>query len=636
MKANQPRIDLLAPTARRWLLDQFAAAIPSNQDLSVSDWGERYVRLVGSAKSETFRKVLSPWIVEPLDRTDDGVTRMVTFRKPVQAGGSVVGEIALCRWLAIHNVGDIQYNWEDDRKADDRWQKRIEKILKKCKPVVKRWPTTTRDKTGLLVLPHCNLTVQGVFTTSNVDSDSIRFQINEEIHNWKPGRLKQAFGRTTRFWNSVTINISNAGVVNDQLDESYNSGTQQHWEVRCPGCGQFHVMRTRWEKDHPELGGLRYESDGCRRGDEYDYNKLVPTIRYQMPCGYLVRDTPNERRLVSLSARYGEPTNKGALLANRSYTLDAVSVDDIPWVQLIQEKHEALRALKYGDPEPWKRYLQQRECRNWDPEDRPIVGKVVLSSTIKKNREGLPDRAARFFALDRQQGEMVKGEFPHWWLVIRDFMQNGDSRLVWEGKCLTDDDAIGTIREHGCTMHFGVADSGDDTTHVYQFCLRHGINAIKGSGEAFFIHDLEEDKRLRPDPREPMFWHYSKGGIRDRLHWLRSSGEVKWEVPSDVSGDYKSHMESEELQSGPVGRTKEVVSFWKQLKRRNDLFVCECYNAMQAEMAGLIGERQLIATKQEKKDSPNGRPKTTRRIFSVEQPLHAMRGMPPIYPYVRR
>jgi len=612
-------------TARQWLIQKFSDAIPGSQELSVSDWGERHVKLVGSAKSQTFRKELSPWIVEPLDRTDDGVTRMVTFRKPVQAGGSVVGEIALCRWLAVHNVGDIQYNWEDDIKADERWKKRIEKILKRCPPVVRRWPNSARDKTGLLILAHCNLTVQGVFTDSNVDSDSIRFQINEEIHNWKPGRLKMAFGRTTRFWNSVAVNISNAGVLNDQLDEAFRSGTQQHWQVRCPGCRNFHVMRTRWEKEHPELGGLRYDSDGCRTGDDYDYNKLLPTIRYQMPCGCEVRDMPVERRQLSLSGCYGEPTNAGALLANRSYTLDAVAIDDIPWVQLIQEKHEALRAMKYGDPEPWKRYLQQRECRNWDPEDRPIVGKVILSSTIKKNREGLTDRAARFFALDRQQGELSKGQLPHWWLVIRDFKQNGDSRLVWEGKQLTDDDAVGTIREHGCVMHFGVADSGDDTTHVYQFCLRYGINAIKGAGEAFFLHNSKLDGKnvvtrrifavekplhsmigappvhpyirtgngIVQDPKEPMFWHYSKGGIRDRLHWLRSSGEVKWEVPSDVSNDYKAHMEAEELQFEPSGRTKEIVGVWKQLKRRNDLFVCECYNAMQAEMAGLIGDRTL-------------------------------------------
>lgn len=616
------------------ILQMFADAIPVRPVSSVVKWAEENVRLPGSARSERFDSSITPWTRAPMECADDGVTRVMTFVKPVQAGGSVVGEVALCRWLATKNSGDVQYNWQTNDKAGDRWVKRIERILKKCEPVMRRAPSDMRRHwtKGLVMFPHCNLTVQGIHTEANVASDSICYQINEEIHDaegWLPGRLQQAYNRTTAFWNSIILNISNAGYVGDQLHQAFESGTQEHWEVKCPGCGLYHVMRTEWDPKRPDLGGLRYESKVGTRSTapptesvptEYNYNLIAPTIRYQMPCGFLVRDTPSERRQLSLNGRYSEPRNAGAHRSNRSFTLEAVSVDYIPWLKLIQEKHAGLKAMRMGDPSKYCDYVRERESRFWDPQNRPLVGKVVINSALRKNREGLlshKDFFARYFALDRQQGSLRKGDTPHWWLLIRDALSNGDSQLVFEGKVETDENVIAILDEHKCLRRLGVADSGDDTVHVYQFCYRWGINAIKGGKSAWFSHGDEGNKIFAPeqplhtmmesppkydyerdpaDPNkfiphidEPMFWLYSKVGIRDRLGWLRAGGAVRWDVPDDVNEDYKRHMEAEELEEMEVGRTQERQNVYVQHADRNDLYVCECYIAMLMEKAGLIG-----------------------------------------------
>lgn len=592
-----------------WFAKAWANAQPPTFPVSGVEWACQHLLLPGSARSERYDSSITPWAIEPLNRATSGECRVVTFVKPVQSGGSVVGEAALCFWIANESGGDLQYNWTDEGKSRDRFDKRVERILKACKLVMDRAPMGDKQtghwKKGQIIFPHCNFTMQGVWQPANLDSDSIRFQVNEEVHDWEPGRLAKAYNRTTAVWNAVILNISNAGMKGGQLHQAFESGTQQHWEVRCPGCGQYHVMRTRWDAKRSKFGGLRYDADGCRLPEGfYDYNKLEKTIRYQMPCGYEVRDDPIARRALSLSGRYGEPRNKGAKLSEPSYTLEAVSVDYIPWLMLIQEKHAALRALRLGDPEPWRRYVTERECHFWDPEDRPVVGAVLLSTGIKKNREGLPNKAARFAALDRQQGSLAKGELPHWWGVIRDVDAQGNSRLVWEGKCVTDEDAADVIRRHDVPPTCVVVDSGDDTTHVYQFCLRYGFNAIKGGPEPSFSHpdgarrifSTERPLHLmlnapatKEDPaQEPLFWWYSKSGIRERLAWLRSGG-VKWEVPGDVSDDYKSHLESEELRTRKHARTGEVITEWVQIKSRNDLFVCEAYIAMLMDMAGIIG-----------------------------------------------
>jgi hypothetical protein len=210
----------------------------------------------------------------------------------------------------------------------------------------------------------------------------------------------------------------------------------------------------------------------------------------------------------------------------------------------------------------------------------------------------------------------MKNEFPYWWLVIRDFSRDASglhSLLVFEDKMETDDEVLHQLKLHECTPWHGVADSGNDTTHVYLFCLQNGINAIKGGKSIFYAHpggartiyspekplcqmlnrqqsypSIQVGRDTVPDPREPLFWLYSKSGIRERLYWLRKTTD--YQTPGDVSEDYQHHQEAEERLARKHPRTGEEIVEWIQLRKRNDQFVNEAYIAMQADMAGLIGE----------------------------------------------
>lgn len=606
-------------TELNFIRQLFLDGIP-DAPLPPLEFARKFVRLPMSARSERFDDSVTPWTREVIQQLGNPACHRLTFVGPVQSGKSTVGEIALCWWIAAQRNGDIFYNWEDDSKADERWVKRIDRILKACAPVKKIIDGLERHKyvKCMAAFQRLNLTVQGVFNAENLDSDSVRLLINEEIHNWGPGLLDKAYRRKTAFPDYFSLQISNAGSKGDQLHGAYEEGTRQVWDVKCPGCGKFHSMRTRFDEKAPHLGGLRYDSDGCKsKSGDYNYNRLAPTIRYQFPCGHTIADDHILRRGMSLAGRYSEPTNPDAPLSICSYTLDAVAVDYIPWLELIMEKHKALKALRYGDPELWYRYLRERECIFTDPNDRPMTARMVLSMDKRKDRAGMPNRYARFAALDRQQGTTREGELPHWWLVIRDADKDANTLLVYEGKCETDEDAADVIKRHGVIPRCVVCDSGDDTLHVYQFCLRHGYSAIKGGKSNTYAHvdgshriysekkpltvdrlamelvfpPLGEDEyhRIVYHHDEPMFFFYSKAGIRDRLNNLRSIPGIKWEVPGDVSDDYKLHMDSEEMKDGKDKHgypTKE----WTQIRTRNDLFVCECYIAMLMDDAELIGQ----------------------------------------------
>ena len=605
-------------------LEQYTVAAVPQAPLPIIEWAEKNVILPNSVRSARFDCSITPWLQEPLERATGSGTETVTLVKPVQSGGSVMGQILLLYWIVNPRGRFLQFNWSNDKRALEKWNSDIEPILTSCPLVQEKMARLPRfeGKKCEIDFGRVFFRMQGVFVPDNLDSDSVALQINEEIHSWEPGHLKKARGRQTAVSIAIrkAVDISNAGKKGDQLYEAFTAGTMQNWQVQCPGCNQFHSMRTHWENRHPEFGGLRYDSEGARLDNgRYDYNKIRSTVRFQMPCGYVVADDTMERRRLSLGGRFSEPTNAGAEAKHRSYTYEAVAVDYIDWVDLIKEKHEALYALRYGDPQPWRRYRTERECLFYDPEEMPISGgKIVINTAIKKKREGLGGNRLRLFALDRQRGENLKNEFPYWWMIIRDFVKDETglhSLLVFEGKMETDDEVLNQLKVHECSPWQGVADSGNDTTHVYLFCLKNGINAIKGGKTVFYTHPdgsrkaysperplasmlnrttiyplITIGKNQMPDPREPLFWLYSKSGIRERLYWLRKTTD--YQTPGDVSEEYQLHQEAEERQARRQPRTGEEIVEYIQLKKRNDQYVNECYIAMQADMAGLIGDQK--------------------------------------------
>jgi phage FluMu protein Com len=585
------------------------SAIPDPVNESASEWCDRHVMMPGSARNPRFDCSITPWLREPLDRWGDDFTRRITFVKPIQSGGSAAGEAALCHTLATASSGDVQYNWEDNKKAVKRWKKRIERILRATKPVARVWPTD-REKSQicLVIFPHLNLTVQGVHQDDNLDSDSVRFQINEEIHGWDPGRLAMADGRLTAFWDAKQFNISNASIVGDQLHEAFKSGTMQYLENKCPKCGLYHVMHTEADKEKP--GGLRYDSEGCRREDgSYDYNRLEPTIYYECEnpsCRFRIRDVPSERRALSLTGRYGEPTNTGAHLSNRSYTFEAVAVDYIPWIRLIMEKHQALAAFRRGDRDPWDRYLQRRECRFVDKKDRPTAQRIVLTPGAMKQTTK-KDGANRILFADKQRGRASEGITPHFPVVIRDYFSDR-CELVYEGLVNTEAE----VEELRAKYEVDPLDIGVDSGHkisndIYRFCAKFGYMAFKGDGnekgerKTFPHYDQDEggtfkvrrifsegelvdaylgDREGRAGKFFCMFVRFCKQSIRDRMHWARTSGEFDFQIPEDVSPTYREHMEAEELDANGV---------WVDHGRQNDFFVCELGCLLVAEMKGIIG-----------------------------------------------
>ena len=82
-----------------FIASQFLEAIPPEPEPSVVEWARRNVRLIGSARSEAYDPDVTPWTKAVIEAADDGLSRVITFVKPVQSGGSAAGEEKLASGL---------------------------------------------------------------------------------------------------------------------------------------------------------------------------------------------------------------------------------------------------------------------------------------------------------------------------------------------------------------------------------------------------------------------------------------------------------------------------------------------------------------------------------------------------------
>jgi len=457
--------------------------------------------------------------------------------------------------------------------------------------------------------------MQGAKAKGNRQSKSVRYLVNEEIKDWEPGALTDMRNRATASWNSFELNITPGGMFGDETHRLWQESSQHVFHVRCPQCQALQKPRFRSIEGKP--GGLHI----CDRSDAealalckpephvYNYAEIQRHIFYECEstgCGHRWRDTPEDRQAFVASGEY-VPQNPNALPSDKGVMWNALICPWIPWAGLMREFHTAVRAMRLGDISLYKDFVQKREAEFFDEseqsEDDPDH-KLQVSAGVTKSREGLPDRYFRGMAADKQRGEARKGDTPHYWVVIRDW-KIGASALLWEGRVELDEDLEALRLEYDVPPPLVWVDSGDGMTvlDVYRMCAKYGYTAIKGEARTRYTHQEGLDKvsrRYSPEQVATVTGSdggqynislvlYSKQGIRDLLQYARTSADFEYQIPEDVSPEYRAHNEAERLVSWHIPKTGQEVKIWRQFKKRNDLFVCECYQALLAEVMGIIG-----------------------------------------------
>ena len=151
-------------------MNLFDNSIPKNHPEDVIAWAETCGLKVDGHSFDSSRV---PQLIEPLRAMVNPRVRVGTLVKPVQSGGSTVGEILLAFWAAFF-YGQIQYNWRDQGMAEKRWDTRIRKMLLSVHDLV--WAGGRYDELICMAkFVNSTIFVQGTRADGALDSETIPF-----------------------------------------------------------------------------------------------------------------------------------------------------------------------------------------------------------------------------------------------------------------------------------------------------------------------------------------------------------------------------------------------------------------------------------------------------------------------------
>lgn len=567
-----------------------------------------------------------PYMREPMEMWQQGAPHILTIG-PNQ-GGRTTGQTAAMIWSLAKRTSPTQWNMDCEPNATAQASERFYPMIN-CvgtKPtketpedILKLWPidSSYAKKQDILWNTGVVLHIQHA-SEGNLQSNSFRFQFNDEIYRWRPGLLGEAHRRVTGAYalNGQIWDGSIPGLEKDvcQAYGQWIISSQAEWSFSCRKCDTmqpFRWMQVKWDTN-----------EKTRPGGKIDEAELSKTVRYQCAnpqCNEIYQDTERERISMNARAKYVHryPYNR---IKGYRFNVLAVNWAGVTWAKQVVQFIEARQhAKRFGDTLKLQQFFQ-RSLAEWPAEeDLRIQNRAqkthevysIVTTNWKTAR--WEDEKYRFLGADVQETYLR--------YVIRAFKPTGDSRLIAEGKAHTYEelaliaDGYDVIRDDKkrSKLPRTIIDCSYKSREVYLACIKFGFLAFRGEDkDEGFTHRIDRPNQeslivkrpySKPIILDPM-GDGSKTGkfctvigwsnlqIKDQLDKLvKGQSEVKFDVPQELSDDYKKEM------SGETRTTIDGKVRWsnrgpggKGSQRPNHAWDCECQILTAAIMSKLLTE----------------------------------------------
>ena len=302
------------------------------EDLTVSEWADRYRRLSpeSSAEAGPWRTSRTPYLREPMDAFTDPAVRRIVIVAGSQIGKTEC-ELNCLAYIMDQDPGTVlfvQPTLEDAKKFS---KLRVEPMVRDCPRLRRKVHNVERGQKGSKTVlqksfPGGMLMMVGSNAASALASTPARYIIGDERDRWAlsagregdPWRLAEA--RQTTFYNAKSIEVSTPTVKGaSNIETAYASGTQERWVTRCPECGEWHDI---------VFDDIRFDFE-CDRVNGRKVYRLKGEPEWLCPsCGCLV----SERRMREAPSRW-QADNPAALESThtRSFWLNAFCSPWTPW-----------------------------------------------------------------------------------------------------------------------------------------------------------------------------------------------------------------------------------------------------------------------------------------------------------------
>jgi phage terminase large subunit GpA-like protein len=554
-------------------------------DGTILDWASENVHFPNSDRASRFDSSIAPWLNDPLLSASDDETTQVFLRAPTGGGKTTLMETLAC-FIVAQKPGPTLFVGQTDDMVKDWTESRLLPIFNECKPVKELYP---QDRHALrkttILFPHMVLFAGGANMT-NLQEKSMRYCIGDEVWRWKGGMIKELKARHHDRWNRKTILVSQGWDAGHEADAEWEGGTREVWGWECINCGK-------WQRYL--FDSIKYNSERDEKGNIL-WDNVQDSIKMICEhCKHEYSDTTATRRDLSARSSY-QQINPHPIRGHKSYEYPASAVWWIPWFILVKEWIEANEAKNSGNIEPLKQFVQKRKAQTWQNEvtsDLPEISVGNFSKSEFIEGQKIDGEHRRFLCVDKQRD--------HFWCIVRAFRIDGSSMLLHESRPLTWETIDAIQRQYEVQSRCVVIDAGYDTPLVYEQCAIRKWTASHGSGQDGFYH-IEGGKRVRrfvskiegaqagSGGLKCGYFFYSNEKVKDKLASFRQpDAKLKWEVPRDVSDNYRKQMLSEMKKDIVNAKTKQIEQRWVRIGGRpNHLWDCECIAIASAMLAGVL------------------------------------------------
>lgn len=559
------------------------------------EWLETHVRIPHSARSTQWDRQTAPWWNDVIRDFTDPTCRQTFVQACTGAGKSTALEALVC-WAVAQQPGPMLSITQTDETSAEWMNTRLMPVLDACEPIRPLMPADRhhKKKSGIY-FAHMPLILGGA-NVSNAQEKSVQYLFLDECWTYSD-LISQFKKRLHDRWNGYALLVSQSYEEPHALTEEWRSGEQFEWCHRCPKCEAW--VRPSWTD-------IKYDEAKTERG-EWNWGALVASVRHECPhCGHVTPDTTAARRALTNRSEWRSEGNDH-VAGFRCRRISAQSVFWIRWSDLVIQWVQAMDAKHLGVLQPTKDFRMQRLAEPWKIEEElPPLELEASEYWVNEYNDGtpLPDEAARIMTVDVQQD--------HFWAVVRVWLKNGYSRLIWAGKVLTVDQLREMqtrlkVPEKRCLLDAGNSFHG----RVYDICARYGWTALIGRQEDWFTvrgpdgkairrYYSAPDKVVAPTMRDAqgkrvfvLFFYWSSDPVKDILAHLRNTGAPVWEFPKDAPAEYVQHMNSERKRQTVDKRTKKTRLRWTATGRHNHLWDAEAMNVVAAQMLGLLPSIQI-------------------------------------------
>jgi phage terminase large subunit GpA-like protein len=579
------------------------AAIPQG-GITPSDWADdhRVLSPEASAEPGKWRTSRIPYARRWMDVFADPHVQKVVLKTSSQVGKSEVLN-NVCGYFIHHDPCPILFIQPTVDRMKDYSKKRIAPMLRDTPSLAAVMsPETSRDSDNTTLSKSFtggHLLMTGANAASALASNPIRTVLADEVDRYprdvdnEGDPLSLAEARQITFSNRKTGITSTPTITGEsRIEEEYELGTMEQYQVPCPHCGTMQTLRFRdkivKEDGEVELGDYRLVWEVADDNPE----KVVRCV-YVCEHGCEIEE---HHKLDMLDQ--GDWVAQHPERDIKSFEINALYSVWLRWYEIAEKFIKASKAAKEGKPELLKVFTNTILGESWNTN--------LEGSDIK----GLENRAEHYVAEvpagvlvltagvdvqpDRLECKIVGwGEGEEFW-VINYYVIPGNTNepQVWQEllETLTKDfecereDSTGTRLRR--KLDAACIDSGGHNTQaVYDFTRRHrGRNVLAIKGSSTGAKDIIAKRPTKLDDGV-LLWMVGTTLAKDKIFgYLRveEKGPGYGHFPDELDAEYYKQLTAEK-------RVKKIKKFvkddphgysqwmYKKIRERNEALDCMVY-----------------------------------------------------------